>query len=224
MIKNMLILATLFATQTAIAQDHTVNHNIPETKDTIAISPLHRDRVPFAIPTPIPPSVFLYPAHPPSHLPVTWKGPLNDTIAKPRFLYRPYNRQTRYPGLGNYNNLGFTLAWMPARRLYTEAGVFLSKQFGFILSSRHIAYGVHFGLNYHLTDILQFRLRGQHLIPAPPDPFIRAHNLFPHSKTEAALVLKPKDYIELGIGVEYQYHEKEHNWKPKSGGKISLGF
>lgn len=223
-IRNTLILLTLLVPKIALAQDHIVNDNISGRKDSIAMSPQHRDHIPFSIPTSFPPSVFRYPAHPALHLPATWKWQLNDTTAKPRFLYRPFNRQTRYPGLGNYNNLGTSLSWMPAKRLYTEGGVFLSKQYGFILSSRHIAYGAHLGLNYQLTGILLLRLRGQYLTPAPSDPFIRANNLFPRSKAGAALIVKPKDYFELGIGVEYQYHEKEHHWKSKSGGKISVGF
>ncbi len=230
--KNILLLILLFASLRIIAQDNVESNKIVITEDSTKISKEFDDESLLSDPVFYSPSIFstssfdylssLYVGVPLN--PLIWNVNLNDTTSQPRFLFTPFNQEVRYFGLGSYNNIGASFLWMLTGRLSLDGSAFISKQYGFVLASNQGAYGASLGLNYKLTNILQLRLYGQYVTPANEDPFINASDLFSKTKAGAELIVEPKDNLKFGGGVEYQYNQKEQNWKPKTGAKISVGF
>ncbi len=157
--------------------------------------------------------------------PVIWNYNLSDTTKwSTRISLIPFNQLTTYIGLGEYNNLGASLLWVPANKLSLEIGAFISKQFGYILFSHQILFGTGITLNYDITDKLRFRTWGQYITSGNNDPFLNASNLFPKTNVGADLQYKATRKTEVRIGIEYQYDKQTNTWKPESGGKMKIGF
>lgn len=138
--------------------------------------------------------------------------------------YIPFNQLTTYIGLGEYNNIGASLLWIPTSKLSINTSAFISKQFGYIFPSRQISYGAGVMLKYSITDKLIFRAWGQYVTHGNNDPFLNLYNLFPKTSIGADLQYKANQKMGFGIGIEYHYNKKESTWKPESGGKIKIGF
>lgn len=140
------------------------------------------------------------------------------------FSYIPFNEHKTYVGFGKYNNIGTSLFWVPTDKLSLEAKIYISKQFGYILASRHISVGTGLMLNYDITDRLRFRIGGQYLNSDNTDPFLNMNNLFPKTNIGVDLQYKTTEKMEVGVGLEYQYNNKTNTWKPESKGKVKIGF
>lgn len=157
--------------------------------------------------------------------PTIWNYNLNDTTKwSTRLSLIPFNQLKTHIGLGEYNNIGTSLLWSPTNTLSINTSAFISKQFGYVFSSRQTLYGTNAMLSYVLTDKLLFRIWGQYVTPGSNDPFLNVNNLLPKTSVGADLQYKVNRKIDLGVGVEYQYDKKESTWKSESGGKVKIGF
>lgn len=59
----------------------------------------------------------------------------------------PFNRQTTFLGLGEYNNIGVSLLWNFTNILSFETNAYFMKQFGYVFPFRQISYGMGLTLN-----------------------------------------------------------------------------
>lgn len=154
-----------------------------------------------------------------------WNYNLSDTTKwSNHFSLVSFNQLATHTGLGKYNNIGMSFLWSPIHNLYIETSAFVSKQFGYVFTSRHILYGTGMTLNYVITDKLLFRTWGQYVAPGNDDPFLNLNHFFPKTCAGADLEYKLNQKIGIGVGIEYQYDKKESTWKSESGGKVKIGF
>lgn len=231
--KNSILLLTLLVSSIVVmAQNSDESGKVPLFKDSIGFSNDTYKNPQFSSPelfnSLVLTTLSLY--HPASpytsafNNTIAWNLSFNDSTYRPRFLFSLFNRQATYVGLGNYNNIGASLMWMPTSRLSIDGSIFLSKQYGYILFSNQIAYGASMGLNYRFTDKTQLSLWGQYITPTNNDPFLDTSGLFMKTKVGGALIVEPVENLKLGAGIEYQHNQKEQKWESKSGGKVSIGF
>lgn len=136
----------------------------------------------------------------------------------------PYNHQYTYVGLGNFNNIGALLRWTLSDNFSAEGGTFMSIQYGFLKPSRHIAYGYKWKLNYDITSKIRLSVGGQSMRNGNDGPLPNYNNELPKTNREILLQYKPKANSKVGIGMEYQYDEKNNTWKSEGKGTVSFGF
>lgn len=105
-----------------------------------------------------------------------------------RFTLMPYNQRMFHLGLGDINNLGGALIWKTNKRVSFAGSIFLSKQYGYMLSSKHISLGLGMEMNYQLNNQFALTFWGQYLLNRNNDFFIRS----PQPKT--------------GIGIRLEYN------------------
>ncbi len=157
--------------------------------------------------------------------PMLWNYNVSDTtMFLKHFSYMPFGQRRTYIGLGMNHDIGASILWSPTGKLSLETKIFISKQFGYMLSSRQVSTGAGLMLNYDITDKLRFRLRGQYVTPGHTDPFLDMMNLFPQTNVGADLQYKATEKAEVGMGVEYQFDKKSNTWKSEYSGKVKIGF
>lgn len=141
------------------------------------------------------------------------------------FTLIPYNQRFFQLGIGDINNLGGTLIWRTNKRFSFAGSLFLSKQYGYMFSSKHTSLGVKMVIRYQLNSQLVLDLWGQYLLNPNNDPFIK--NLDTHPKTGIGLKIEynPNKNTTLGIGAGFQESAFDNNKLNYSvEGKASVKF
>lgn len=153
---------------------------------------------------------------------------LNQTIKYPNsisvdssLLFLP-----AYPGLGDYQIFGGTLGGFNIKdKLTLNYGAFISKQYGYLLSTRQIVFGGNFILQYKITNKLQLQTWGQYVMPGnSSDPVFKMRTVFPTTKFGKGLQYNSNNQSTVKVGVEYEYDSSDKAWKAESGGKLLLKF
>lgn len=82
----------------------------------------------------------------------------------------------------------------------------------------------YWGLNYDITNKLQLSVYGQYMLNNSEDPFLSSDNHLSKTNAGSFLNYNPKENSKIGVGIEYQYDQRENKWKSEGKGRVSIGF
>lgn len=151
-----------------------------------------------------------------------------NSIKNPTYFFSDPSGSTipLHPGLGDYHNFGGTLGKIYYNKVFAmEYGAFINAKYGYLLSSRQIAFGANLIFKYSITERLQFLVWGQFLRPDNNfDRILGRTSLFPKTSIGSGLEYHSNENTKIKVGVEYQYNQEDKVWKAESGGKVSINL
>lgn len=120
------------------------------------------------------------------------------------FTLIPYNQRFFQLGIGDINNRGSILTWKANKKLSFSGNLFLSREYGYMFSSRHTSLGLGMRMKYQLNSQFALNLWGQYLFNPNKDPFIKILDTHPQTGMGLNIEYNPNKNTTLGIGAGFQ--------------------